>query len=203
MRLLKRIIDVLIAGLVLGVALPVLIAVGVGVWIDVGRPILFRQMRAGLGGREFGLKKFRTMHDFLDGAGNSLPDQARLTAFGRWLRRTSLDELPELWNVLAGEMSLVGPRPLLMSYNCLYSEKQLRRLLMPPGLTGWAVVNGRNSISWEEKFALDIWYVENWSIWLDGRILVLTVGKVLSGQGAEAGSECTMAAFTGGSDRGR
>jgi len=196
LRLTKRIIDIFGALLLLCVTMPIMIIVAIGVWIDLSGPVFFRQKRAGLRGKEFRLTKFRTMHDARNQDGDLLADQERLTPFGRWLRRSSLDELPELWNVLVGEMSLVGPRPLLVEYNNLYNKSQIRRLLMPPGLTGWAAVNGRNSISWEEKFALDVWYIDNWSIWLDIRILCLTFSKVLSGEGVESGSDCTMEAFS-------
>lgn len=161
------------------------------------RPILFHQLRAGLYGRPFWLYKFRTMTDARDSNGRLLPDEQRLTRFGRWLRSTSLDELPELWNVLKGDMSLVGPRPLLVEYLDRYSPEQARRHEMKPGLTGWAQVNGRNALSWEEKFRLDVWYVDNWSIWLDFKILWLTLVKVLTRDGISAHGHATMPEFKG------
>lgn len=163
----------------------------------LGSPVFFRQMRPGLEGRPFQMLKFRTMTDERDAAGQLLGDDKRLTAFGRFLRSTSLDELPELWNVLKGDMSLVGPRPLLMEYLPLYSPEQARRHEARPGITGWAQVNGRNALSWEEKFALDVWYVDNRTFWLDIRILWLTVKKVLVREGISAAGEATMSKFTG------
>jgi lipopolysaccharide/colanic/teichoic acid biosynthesis glycosyltransferase len=163
----------------------------------LGSPVLFRQIRPGLHGQPFEMVKFRTMTDARDAAGQLLPDSERLPPFGRFLRSSSLDELPELWNVLRGEMSLVGPRPLLMEYLPLYTPEQYRRHEVRPGVTGWAQVNGRNAISWEEKFALDVWYVENQSFWLDVKILFLTVKKVLVKDGISAAGEATMAKFAG------
>lgn len=160
-------------------------------------PVLFTQERPGLHGRPFQLVKFRTMTDARDTAGNLLPDAERLTPFGRWLRATSLDELPELWNVLRGDMSLVGPRPLLMQYLDRYSPEQARRHEVRPGITGWAQVNGRNAISWEEKPTLDVWYVDHRNVWLDVRILALTVWKVLRREGIAADGEATMPEFMG------
>jgi lipopolysaccharide/colanic/teichoic acid biosynthesis glycosyltransferase len=163
----------------------------------LGSPVLFRQIRPGLHGQPFEMVKFRTMTDARDAAGQLLPDSERLPPFGRFLRSSSLDELPELWNVLRGEMSLVGPRPLLMEYLPLYTPEQYRRHEVRPGVTGWAQVNGRNAISWEVKFALDVWYVENQSFWLDVKILFLTVKKVLVKDGISAAGEATMAKFAG------
>jgi len=163
----------------------------------MGSPVLFRQNRPGLGGKAFQMLKFRTMRDEYDDKGNLLPDSERLTDFGRWLRTTSLDELPELWNVLRGEMSLVGPRPLLMEYLPLYSTYHTRRHEVRPGITGWAQVNGRNALSWEEKFKLDVWYVDNRSFWLDLKILFITVKKVLVREGITAKGAATMPVFTG------
>ena len=164
----------------------------------LGSPILFRQTRPGLHGQPFDMIKFRTMTDARGADGELLPDRDRLTSFGNLLRATSLDELPELWNVLKGDMSLVGPRPLLMEYLPLYSPEQARRHEVRPGVTGWAQVNGRNALTWEEKFRLDVWYVDHRSIWLDGKILWLTVRKVLSREGVNATGEATMQKFTGG-----
>lgn len=163
----------------------------------LGRPVIFRQERPGLHGRVFRLAKFRTMTDERDAMGALLPDAARLTPFGKWLRATSLDELPSLLNVLKGEMSLVGPRPLLVEYLPLYTPLQARRHEVRPGLTGWAQVNGRNALTWEKKFELDVWYVDNRSLWLDTRILFMTVRKVFARDGINAHNEATMPRFTG------
>ena len=163
----------------------------------LGSPVLFTQVRPGLHGKPFCMVKFRTMTDERDASGALLPDAQRLTTFGRFLRASSLDELPELWNVLRGEMSLVGPRPLLMEYLPLYSPEQARRHEVRPGITGWAQVNGRNAISWADKFALDVWYVDHRSLWLDVRILWLTVRKVLVRDGISAAGEATMPRFEG------
>lgn len=193
----KRLFDLLLSlGGLLALALPLLL-----LWVLVrrklGSPVLFRQVRPGLRGRPFMMVKFRTMTDECGADGDLLPDAQRLTAFGRFLRASSLDELPELWNVLRGEMSLVGPRPLLMEYLPLYSPEQARRHEVRPGITGWAQVNGRNALTWEEKFQLDLWYVDNRSIWLDLKILWLTVRKVLLRDGITAQGEATMSKFTG------
>jgi lipopolysaccharide/colanic/teichoic acid biosynthesis glycosyltransferase len=177
--------------------LPVLAVLALLVRAKLGSPVLFRQKRPGMDARIFELIKFRTMTDARDARGNLLPDAARLTPFGRWLRSSSLDELPELLNVLRGEMSLVGPRPLLVQYLERYSPVQRRRHEVPPGITGWAQVNGRNALSWEEKFALDVWYVDNRSLWLDVRILALTVGQVVFRRGISAPGEATMPEFVG------
>ena len=164
---------------------------------NLGEPVFFTQERPGKDGKPFKMIKFRSMRDAVDKDGNPLPDSARLTPFGKKLRATSLDELPELWNVLKGEMSLVGPRPLLMSYLPLYNEFQNRRHEMKPGVTGWAQVNGRNALSWDEKFAHDIWYIDHYSFWLDMKILFLTVKKVFIKEGISAEGEATMPYFTG------
>ena len=177
-------------------ALPLLL-LALLVRTKLGSPVFFRQTRPGLHGKPFEMVKFRTMTDARDAQGELLPDSERLPPFGRFLRSSSLDELPELWNVLKGEMSLVGPRPLLMEYLPLYTPQQYRRHEVRPGVTGWAQVNGRNAISWEEKFALDVWYVENQSFWLDVKILFLTVKKVLVKDGISASGEATMTKFTG------
>lgn len=193
----KRIFD--LVGAVLGLLLfsPVLAVVAWRVRRKLGTPILFQQIRPGKSGKPFKMIKFRTMLDESDSAGNPLPDSKRLTPFGCFLRSSSLDELPELWNVFKGDMSLVGPRPLLMEYLPLYSNEQYRRHEMRPGITGWAQVNGRNAISWEDKFRLDVWYVDNQSLWLDLKILFLTVKKVLIKDGISADGEVTMSKFTG------
>lgn len=197
LSIVKRAFDLLV-GLTMLIALsPVLTLIAVLAWAKLGRPILFSQVRPGLHGKPFRMVKFRTMRDVFDRHGNQLPDSERLTPFGRLLRSTSLDELPELVNVVRGEMSLVGPRPLLMQYLPLYSAEQARRHEVQPGLTGWAQVNGRNSLGWEEKFALDIWYVDNRSFVLDLWILWLTARKVFFKEGISAEGEATMPPFTG------
>lgn len=195
--MLKRLFDVVGASVGLLVLAPVYCIVVLLIRSRLGSPILFRQVRPGLHGRPFQMIKFRTMRDAADSNGQPLPDADRLTPFGRWLRSTSLDELPELWNVLKGDMSLVGPRPLLMEYLPLYSPEQARRHELRPGITGWAQVNGRNAISWEEKFALDVWYVDNHNLWLDMKILYMTLRKVLVRDGISAEGEATMPKFTG------
>lgn len=193
----KRAFDLVAAAcLVMLFGLPMVLLAAV-VRLRLGRPVLFCQCRPGWHGEPFQMVKFRTMRDACDPAGKPLPDSERLTDFGRWLRATSLDELPELWNVLKGDMSLVGPRPLLMEYLPLYSPEQARRHEVRPGITGWAQVNGRNAISWEEKFALDVWYVDNHSFWLDVKILWMTVKKVVVRDGISAAGEATMPKFSG------
>jgi sugar transferase EpsL len=185
----KEVMDRVGAALGLLLALPVLAVVAAAVGITLGRPVLFRQPRPGLHGRPFALVKFRTMRA---GAGS---DAERLTRFGRFLRATSLDELPELWNVLRGDMSLVGPRPLLMQYLQRYTPEQRRRHEMKPGITGWAQVNGRNALTWDERFALDVWYIDHWSLALDLRILARTVGATLRRKGITAPGSATMPEF--------
>lgn len=196
----KRIFDVCGALLALCALLPVIVAVAILVRLKLGSPVLFRQIRPGMDGAPFEMVKFRTMLDRVDNSGKALPDDQRMTRFGSFLRSASLDELPELWNVLKGEMSLVGPRPLLMEYLPLYSAEQYRRHNVRPGVTGWAQVNGRNAISWEEKFKLDVWYVDNRSFWLDLKILFLTIKKVLFRDGISGEGEVTMSRFTGSRD---
>ena len=193
----KRLFDILGAAFGLVILSPVLFVVAVLVRCLLGAPTLFRQTRPGLLGHPFEMAKFRTMRDTSDPDGCPLPDAARLTPLGIWLRSTSLDELPGLWNVLKGEMSLVGPRPLLMEYLPLYSPQQASRMDVRPGITGWAQVNGRNTLSWDEKFALDIWYVENRTFWLDLKILWMTVRKVVVRDGIAADGEATMSRFEG------
>jgi lipopolysaccharide/colanic/teichoic acid biosynthesis glycosyltransferase len=193
----QRIFDIFAACIGLIVFSPVLIIVAILVGRQMGKPVLFRQTRPGLHGVPFRMIKFRTMRDAVDASGVPLPDAARLTRLGRFLRSSSLDELPELWNVLKGEMSLVGPRPLLMEYLPLYSAEQARRHEVRPGVTGWAQVNGRNALSWEDKFALDLWYVENRSLWLDLKIVWMTIRKVIKRDGISAEGEATMPKFTG------
>jgi len=198
----KRLFDFSASLVALLLLLPVLLLLALLVRVNIGTPIFFTQTRPGLHGKLFAMVKFRTMTDEGGPDGELLPDAVRLTPFGRFLRATSLDELPELWNVLKGDMSLVGPRPLLMEYLPLYTPEQARRHQVRPGITGWAQVNGRNAISWEDKFKLDVWYVDNCSIWLDIKILWLTVKKVLVRDGISAQGEATMARFTGSHKQG-
>lgn len=194
---LKRAFDIAVSASALIILAPVLSAVGLMVRLRMGPPALFRQVRPGLNGRPFELVKFRTMQDAIGDDGSPMPDVERLTQFGRWLRATSLDELPELWNVLRGEMSLVGPRPLLMDYLPLYSPEQSRRHEVRPGITGWAQVNGRNAISWERKFELDVWYVDRHSLWLDLKIILITLGRILKREGISAPGSATADRFEG------
>ncbi|HEY0111872.1 MAG TPA: sugar transferase [Allosphingosinicella sp.] len=196
----KRLTDILLSTLGLTVLAPVLVVVALAVAVALGRPVFFRQVRPGLHGKPFRLIKFRTMLDSVDSEGNPLDDAQRLTRFGRLLRASSLDELPELWNVLRGDMSLVGPRPLLMRYLPLYSAEQARRHEVRPGLTGWSQVKGRNALSWPEKLALDVWYVEHRSFRLDLQILLMTVAKVASRSGIAAEGSETMPEFRGNED---
>lgn len=193
----KRLFDTVVAFFaLLALALPLLVLARL-IRRRLGTPVLFKQVRPGLHGQPFTMVKFRTMTDERDSVGALLPDAKRLTSFGQFLRASSLDELPELWNVLKGDMSFVGPRPLLMEYLPLYTQEQARRHEVRPGITGWAQVNGRNAISWEDKFALDVWYVDNQSLWLDIKILWMTVRKVLLRDGISAVGEATMSKFTG------
>lgn len=193
----KRAIDVVVSTSLLLLLAPLMLAIAILIRFNLGAPVLFRHERPGLHGRSFTLVKFRTMSNALDENGVHVPDVDRLSRFGRWLRASSLDELPELWNVVRGNMSLVGPRPLLKEYLPLYSDSQRRRHEMKPGLTGWAQVNGRNRMSWVERFELDVWYIDNWSVSLDLRILVRTVRKVLQREGIAADGQATMTRFTG------
>jgi lipopolysaccharide/colanic/teichoic acid biosynthesis glycosyltransferase len=193
----KRLFDLIVVLIGSILIIPALVIVALLELLFHGWPLVFRQQRPGYKGRPFFLYKFRTMTDSRDAAGNLLPDAQRLTRFGRLLRSTSLDELPELFNVLKGEMSLVGPRPLLMQYLERYSPEQARRHDVHPGLTGWAQINGRNALSWEERFKLDVWYVDNWSFWLDIKILFMTVGKVFKREGISQQGHATMEEFRG------
>ena len=195
--MLKRAFDIVASTSALVVLSPVLAITAYKVKKELGSPVLFRQTRPGLHGKPFEMIKFRTMKDATDKEGNALPDSERLTEFGKKLRASSLDELPELWNVLKGDMSLVGPRPLLMEYLPLYNAEQAKRHNVRPGVTGYAQVNGRNSLSWEDKFKLDTWYVEHQSLWLDMKILLKTVKKVIIKDGISAEGEATMSKFTG------
>lgn len=195
--MIKRFFDITAASTALILLSPVYAITAYKVKKNLGFPILFRQTRPGLEGKPFEMIKFRSMKDAIDSEGNSIPTSERLTDFGKALRNSSLDELPELWNVIKGDMSLVGPRPLLMEYLPLYNEEQARRHNVRPGVTGWAQVNGRNAISWDEKFKLDNWYVDNQSIWLDINILFKTIKKVLIKENVNATKEITMSRFTG------
>ncbi|EXB72340.1 MULTISPECIES: sugar transferase [Acinetobacter] len=198
--MLKRVLDIVIASVALVLLSPLYFYVAYKVRKNLGSPVLFRQARPGLHGKPFEMIKFRTMTDERDAEGNLLPNEQRLPKFGKMLRATSLDEMPELWNVIKGDMSIVGPRPLLMDYLPLYNKEQAKRHNVRPGMTGYAQVNGRNSISWEEKFKLDTWYVENQSIWLDFKIMFQTVKKVLVKEGINQSEEVTMTRFTGNKD---
>jgi lipopolysaccharide/colanic/teichoic acid biosynthesis glycosyltransferase len=193
----KRFFDFVIALIAIFILLPVILVVALLIRLKLGSPVLFSQQRPGLHGKIFKMYKFRTMLDAKDEQGNLLPDDQRMTKFGAFLRSTSLDELPGLWNVIKGDMSLVGPRPLLVQYLPLYNEEQARRHEVRPGITGWAQVNGRNAISWEDKFKLDVWYVDNQSFWLDLKILFLTVKKVLVKEGINAEGHVTIEPFKG------
>ncbi|WP_312056736.1 sugar transferase [Acinetobacter courvalinii] len=193
----KRLLDIIIASIALVLLSPLYTYVAYKVKKNLGSPVLFRQIRPGLHGKPFEMIKFRTMKDAIDEQGNPLPDSERLTPFGKMLRSTSLDEMPELWNVIKGDMSVVGPRPLLMEYLPLYNEEQAKRHEVRPGMTGHAQVNGRNAISWEQKFKLDTWYVENRSLWLDFKIMLQTVKKVIAKDDISEAGEATMSKFTG------
>jgi lipopolysaccharide/colanic/teichoic acid biosynthesis glycosyltransferase len=199
--MMKRLFDICVSGVAIVLLSPLLFVTMFVTRIKLGGPVFFRQQRPGLHGQPFEMVKFRTMTGSRDSEGNLLPDGERLTAYGRFLRSTSIDELPELWNVLKGDMSLVGPRPLLMEYLPLYSAEQRRRHEVRPGVTGWAQINGRNAISWNEKFAFDIWYVDNRSFFLDLKILSLTAKNVLIRRGVNAAGSPTMPKFTGSADR--
>lgn len=199
----KRAVDVIVALAAIVVLSPVIAVVALAVAARLGTPVLFRQARPGRDGKPFTILKFRTMTETRAPDGSLLPDCERLPAFGRWLRSTSLDELPELWNVLVGDMSLVGPRPLLMHYLPLYSPRQARRHEVRPGLTGWAQVNGRNALGWDEKFEMDVWYVDNWSLALDLKIIAATVRAVVRREGIAADGSATMSQFEGSADSSR
>lgn len=194
---LKRILDIYLGSLALVILSPIIIVTAILVALTMGTPVIFKQVRPGYKGKPFTIYKFRTMKDAYDATGKALPDDQRLTAFGRFMRGSSLDELPELLNVLKGEMSLVGPRPLRMDYLARYNTEQARRHDVLPGVTGWAQINGRNSISWEEKFKLDVWYVQNQSLWLDIKILALTLLKVFKRSDISAEGHATMPDFMG------
>ncbi|WP_188861705.1 sugar transferase [Marinobacterium nitratireducens] len=195
----KRAFDIIVAASILVLLFPAYVLLVIPVRIFIGKQVIFRQLRPGRNCQPFFLYKFRTMNNSTGPDGSLLPDEQRLTSFGKFLRSTSLDELPELWNVLKGDMSLVGPRPLLMEYLPLYNEEQRRRHEVKPGITGWAQINGRNALSWEEKFKLDVWYVDNQSFWLDMKILWMTVKKVLAREGINAEGQATCEKFRGNS----
>ena len=199
--MLKRLLDIVIASIALVILSPLYIFVAYKVKKNLGSPVLIRQVRPGLNGIPFEMIKFRTMKDAVDIQGNPLPDYERLTPFGKMLRSTSLDEMPELWNVIKGDMSIVGPRPLLMEYLPLYNNEQAKRHNVRPGMTGHAQVNGRNAIGWDEKFKLDTWYVENQSVWLDFKIMLKTVKKVIAKDDINEAGEATMSKFTGSSEK--
>jgi lipopolysaccharide/colanic/teichoic acid biosynthesis glycosyltransferase len=196
-QLTKRAVDVIASAVLLAMLLPLLAAVGVAILVTMGRPVCFRQLRSGRNGAQFTLLKLRTMAEDFDAEGRSLDDGARLTRLGRWIRASSLDELPQLWNVLRGEMSLVGPRPLLPQYLDRYSQFQRRRLEVLPGITGWAQIHGRNALAWEPRFQFDVWYVDHWSLALDFRILARTLLSVFKREGVSAGEHPTMPEFQG------
>lgn len=195
--MIKRIIDCLFSLLLLIFLSPIILIVTFCIRFKLGSPAIFTQPRPGLNGKVFYVYKFRTMTDELDANGELLPDAQRLTSFGQFIRKLSLDELPQLWNVLKGDMSFVGPRPLLVEYLPLYNKRQARRHEVRPGITGWAQVNGRNAISWEQKFEYDVWYVDNQSFWLDIKILLLTIKKVFISEGISQEGQATMEKFTG------
>lgn len=199
----KRAIDRALAGALLVTLSPVMAATALAIRVSMGSPVLFRQRRPGLHGRPFELVKFRTMTDARDASGAPLPDGRRLTRVGQLIRTTSLDELPQLWNVVRGEMSLVGPRPLLMEYLSRYTSEQARRHDVLPGITGWTQINGRNALQWEAKFALDVWYVDHWSLWLDAKILALTAAALLDRNGISQEGHATMPVFMGTAAAGR
>jgi lipopolysaccharide/colanic/teichoic acid biosynthesis glycosyltransferase len=196
-RLVKRALDIGLASVAMVVASPLLAGAAIAIRAGVGTPVLFRQRRPGLGSEPFELVKFRTMSNARGPDGELLPDGERLTKVGRFLRASSIDELPQLWNVLKGDMSLVGPRPLLMQYLARYTPEQARRHEVRPGITGWAQVNGRNALSWEEKFRLDVWYVDHWSLALDARIVAMTVARVFRRSGIASAGHATMPEFFG------
>jgi sugar transferase EpsL len=195
--MIKRLMDILLVVMALSLLWPIMLVIALLVRWRLGKPVIFSQTRPGYLCKPFRIYKFRSMTDALDANGSPLPDAMRLTTLGNFLRSTSLDELPNLWAILKGDMSLVGPRPLLMEYLPLYNTEQARRHLVRPGLTGWAQINGRNAISWQDKFALDVWYVDHQSIWLDIKIILLTIKKIVVREGISAKGEATMPKFTG------
>lgn len=199
----KRLFDITVSFVTLLILSPIILIIALLIRFKIGSPLVFKQQRPGLDGKPFYVYKFRSMTDERDASGKLLPDEIRLNSFGKIIRKLSLDELPQLWNVLKGDMSFVGPRPLLVEYMPLYNEIQLKRHDVRPGITGWAQVNGRNTISWEKKFEYDVWYVENRSFWLDMEILVMTVIKVFKSEGISQDGQATMTKFKGNSKSGR
>jgi sugar transferase EpsL len=199
----KRLVDILIAGAALVCLSPIMAVAACLIWVTLGAPVIFRQRRAGFLGRPFDMTKFRTMTDERDEKGQLLPDSQRLTRLGAFLRKTSVDELPQLWSVLKGDMSIIGPRPLPVEYLDLYTPEQSRRHTAPQGIVGWASVRGRNTNSWEKKFELDLWYVDNWSLSLDIKIFLMAIATVLSGKGVNEEGSATSSSFTGSPDRGK
>ncbi len=195
--MIKRIFDFVCAFVALLLLFPLIFLIAISVRVNLSAPVLFRQERPGLNGQIFNMVKFRSMKDSVDSSGNPLPDEDRITPFGQLLRSLSLDELPELWNVITGDMSLVGPRPLLKEYLPLYSADQARRHAVRPGITGWAQINGRNALTWDEKFKLDVWYVDNQSLWLDLKILVFTIKKVFVRENITSSGHVSAEAFKG------
>ncbi|MCI0416749.1 sugar transferase [bacterium] len=195
--MMKRCMDFFTAAIMLILLFPILLLISIVILIKLGKPVLYRQMRPGFREKPFPIYKFRTMKEIRDKDGNLLPDHDRLTEFGKWLRSTSLDELPELWNLLRGEMSLVGPRPLLMQYLPRYNSEQRRRHLVKPGITGWAQIHGRNALSWDDKFRLDVWYVDHQSFLIDCKILLITIWKTFKREGIAADGHATMPEFLG------
>jgi lipopolysaccharide/colanic/teichoic acid biosynthesis glycosyltransferase len=196
-KFIKSVLDRIIAAIALLILSPLILIMAIAIYVRMGKPIIFAQLRPGQNGRIFTFYKFRTMTDERDFNGNLLPDEQRLTAFGQFLRQTSLDELPQLWNVVKGDMSFVGPRPLMVDYLDRYSPEQARRHEVTPGITGWAQINGRNALTWQEKFKLDVWYVDHWNLWLDLKILFLTVWKVLQKEGISQEGHATIEDFLG------
>ncbi|MEY4519847.1 MAG: hypothetical protein RLZZ499_2447 [Cyanobacteriota bacterium] len=196
-RLIKSLVDRLLAAIALTLLSPFLAILAIAIYLNMGSPVVFSQLRGGKNNSIFTFYKFRTMTDQRDRDGKLLPDMQRLTPLGKFLRQTSLDELPQLWNVLLGSMSLIGPRPLIAAYLERYTPEQARRHAVAPGITGWAQINGRNSISWEEKFQLDLWYIDHWSLWLDLKILVQTVVKIVAKEGIDEDQDTTSTEFMG------
>lgn len=196
-RLIKALVDRLLSAIALIILSPFILVLAIAIYFTMGSPVIFSQLRGGKNNTTFTFYKFRTMTDERDREGNLLPDMQRLTPLGHFLRQTSLDELPQLWNILRGDMSFVGPRPLIAVYLERYTPEQARRHAVSPGITGWAQINGRNSISWEEKFQLDLWYIDRWSLWLDLKILLQTVTKILTKEGVDEDQNTTMTEFMG------
>ncbi|MEM7757791.1 MAG: sugar transferase [Cyanobacteria bacterium P01_A01_bin.40] len=198
-QLIKSLVDRLLSAIMLLILAPFILILAIAIYFNMGGPVIFAQPRGGKNNSTFTFYKFRTMTDEKDGQGKLLPDMKRLTPLGQFLRQTSLDELPQLWNILRGDMSFVGPRPFIAVYLERYTPEQARRHSVTPGITGWAQINGRNSITWEEKFQLDLWYIDHWSLWLDLKILAQTVSKILTKEGVDEDQNTTMTEFMGSS----